>query len=297
MLEFHNFGGSDAASEGPGHRSDERGVAAQHAGVPAPVSASAVGRPATARRPGDGVRLPPVGDRARRADDRPRRQHAGARAHHDSRTVPRPQGGRAVRHARPRRRRQPGRPGCGDVRRSDRRAGAGAGVVRQSRASVHAAPDRRSARHVDRSRDGRSQRPRSGAGPAPGRLLVRRALRAGRRRVPRRVPSRSRGRPRPAGAVHPAVRGTAAHAARRRPFVADRRVGDARADGPRPVRLVHPPPGGAQRRSARRPRRVPGVGRRIRSRQDHAVALDRRPAPRVDRRDPARLRALGAVGP
>ena len=80
VLEFHDFGGSDAARKARVHRSDERGAAAQHARVPAPLPAPAVGRPAAARRPGDGVRLPAVGDRARRADDRPRRQHAGARA-------------------------------------------------------------------------------------------------------------------------------------------------------------------------------------------------------------------------
>ena len=41
-----------------------------------------------------------------------------------------------------------------------------------------------------------------------------------------------------------------------------------------------------------RSRRVRGAGRRVRIGQDHRVALDRRPASRVDRRDPARRQPL-----
>ena len=50
------------------------------AGLPAPLPARALGRPAAAHRPRDGVRVPPAPDRARRADHRPRRDDAGARA-------------------------------------------------------------------------------------------------------------------------------------------------------------------------------------------------------------------------
>ena len=59
-------------------------------GVPAPLPAPALGRPAAAHRPRHGVRLPPAADRARRADDRPRRHDAGARAGHRARAGARP---------------------------------------------------------------------------------------------------------------------------------------------------------------------------------------------------------------
>ena len=51
---------------------------------------------------------------------------------------------------------------------------------------------------------------------------------------------------------------------------------------------LHRTHGRPRRRPARRPRRVPRPGRRVRLGQDDGVPLDRRPAPRVDRGDPAR---------
>ena len=119
-------------AQGPRGRGDERGRAAQHAGVPSPLPAPTVRRPATTGRAGNGVCVPARGDRARRADHRPRRQHASTCVDHDSRTVPCPQGGRAVRHARPRSRCHPCRSGRGDVCRTNRRAGSCRGAVRQS---------------------------------------------------------------------------------------------------------------------------------------------------------------------
>ena len=58
--------------------------------LPAALPARALRRPAAARRPGDGVRLPAPADRPRRADHRPRRHHAGARARDGPRPGRRP---------------------------------------------------------------------------------------------------------------------------------------------------------------------------------------------------------------
>ena len=104
-----------------------------HAGVPPALPAPALRRPAAARRPGDGVRLPPIGDRARRADHRPRREHPGHVLDDRARPVPPARRRRSVRHPRPRRGGQPRRPGRRDVRRADRRAGS-------DRASIFASP-------------------------------------------------------------------------------------------------------------------------------------------------------------
>ena len=142
--------GQRRGSPRPHGRGDERGPAAGHAGVPAPLPAPAVRRAAAARRLGDGVRLPPVGDRARRADHRPRREHPGIRARDGARPHPRAPRRRAVRHARSRRRRQPRRPRRRDVRRAHRRAGPDAGDLRRAVASVHPVPHRGRAGHQGR---------------------------------------------------------------------------------------------------------------------------------------------------
>ena len=112
-------------------------------------------------------------------------------------------------------------------------------LFQQSVPSVHPPPDCRRPRHVDRPRDDRSQRPRPGAGSTAGRLLVCQALRAGDRCLSRRVPCRARGRARPSCTLHPAVRGTRANSARVGALVADRGIGNPRVDGARSVRLVH----------------------------------------------------------
>ena len=57
----------------------------------APLPAPALGWPAAARRDRDGIRVPAEGDRLRRADDRARRHHPGARAPDRARAVPEPQ--------------------------------------------------------------------------------------------------------------------------------------------------------------------------------------------------------------
>ena len=96
-------------------RDDARGLAARRRGVPAPLPAPALGRPAATSQHRDGVRVPAGRRRPRRTDDRARRHDTGARtrdrpAHHIAR-------GRrsAVRVARPVGRQQPRRPGRGDV--------------------------------------------------------------------------------------------------------------------------------------------------------------------------------------
>ena len=109
----------------------------------------------------------------------------------------------------------------------------------------------------------------SGRAPAPGKRPVgcsfAKRCELATDAVPSRVPGRARGRARPRGPLHPAVRGPRADAAHVGALVADRGVGDARPDGPRPLRLVHPASGRPQRRPARRPRRVPCARRRIRA--------------------------------
>ena len=130
----------------------------------------------------------------------------------DSRTVPRPRRGRALRHPRPRGRCQPGRPGGGDVRRPDRRAGRHAQELFDNPAHpytrhlIAAAPDM----STDHEMVGLS-----GRAPAPGRRPVgcsfagrcELAVDACRAEFPPEVEVAAR----PARAVHPAVRGTAAH--------------------------------------------------------------------------------------
>ena len=79
-LEVHDWGGSDQLRRERVGRDDARGVAAGRPGVPAPLPARALRRPAAAGQHRDGVRLQAGGGGARRADHRARRHDAGARA-------------------------------------------------------------------------------------------------------------------------------------------------------------------------------------------------------------------------
>ena len=96
----------------------------------------------------DGLRLPAAGDRARRADDRPRRHHAGARARRPCATCARAHGvAAALRQPRPRRRRQPRRPRRRHVRRPARRGRAdGRRCSAKPRIRTRAGSSRRSRR-------------------------------------------------------------------------------------------------------------------------------------------------------
>ena len=129
VLEAHGYG---AAAKERRQRITEtlrRGAAPERRGLPAPLPAPALGRPAAARRHRDGVRLPAAGDRARRADDRARRDDAGARAAHGARCSARPRRGGALRQPRPGGGRHPRRPRRRHVRRAHRRGGPDASAV------------------------------------------------------------------------------------------------------------------------------------------------------------------------
>ena len=101
----------------------------------------------------------------RRADDRPRRHDAGARARDGPRPVPQPPGRGAVRQPRPRGRRRARRPRRGDVRRADRRERAARADVQRAAPPVHAAAPARRPRH--RGQAHRRRHPRARA-PLPG---------------------------------------------------------------------------------------------------------------------------------
>ena len=121
-------GGADPAAAD--QRGAPGGVAGPDRGDPPPLPASAVRRPAAARRAGHGVRLPASADRPGRADHRPGRVDPAARARH------RPQlcsvrGGGGVRQPRPGRGRRAGVRGRGDVRRADH-GGRGDRAVRRA---------------------------------------------------------------------------------------------------------------------------------------------------------------------
>ena len=219
VLEHHGFGGSDEERRERVAEVMREVALPRRPRVPAPLPAPAVGRPAAARRPGDGVRLPARGDRARRADHRARRHDAGARARDGPRACRGARRRGALRQPRPRGRRQPRRPGRGDVRRADRRAGPDRDALRRAAAPVHRA----------------ASSPPCPTSPATQLVVGSRAARrrrAGARRLRVRAPLR-------------AARSTRATATFP-PTDASRR--------PAPVRCLR----GAARRSARRPRRRRG---------------------------------------
>ena len=192
-------------AQGAGGRDDARGGAARRRRLPAPLPARALGRPAAAGRPGHGVCLPAAGDRAGRADDRPRRDHPGARARHDPRPGRRAPGRRPVREPRSRRRGHAGRPGGGDVRRPDRRAEPVRGALPHGRPPVHPPAGRGRAAPRRQPRAGRDPRPGAVAGPAARGLLVRAPLHAGRGALHRRDAGAAadRGRPTAPAASRP----------------------------------------------------------------------------------------------
>ncbi|CAM5584830.1 hypothetical protein SRIMM317S_00088 [Streptomyces rimosus subsp. rimosus] len=143
----------------------------------------------------------PAADR-RRADHRPRRHHPAPDPGTHRRPARPPRHGDDPGHPRPRRHRQTGGPGRGDVRRQDRRKRRRTEPVRRATAPpVHRGPVRR----PPRTRRGRRHHPRHHPRPAarpphpPRRLPLRAALRLRDRRVPH-------GGTRPAGRLGPCVR-------------------------------------------------------------------------------------------
>ena len=223
--------------------------------------------------------------------------HAGPRPRHRPRPVPHPRRGRPLRHPRPGRRRQPRRPGGGDVRRSGGRAGTDGAALRPAGAPLHPPPHRRRARHGRRAGDHRAARPGPLAWAPAARVHVRAALRGSPPRSARRASRRS------PSSTGPPTSCAATTRCRRSPstVAGASPVPTSAADAALTMRHVSASYAGvagrARRRAARRPRRVPGPRRRVRLGQDDAVAVGRRPAPRVDRRDPDGRHAAGHAPP
>ena len=283
-----------------GRRDDARGRAARRPEVPQALSARAVRRPAAARRPGDGVQLPPAGDRAGRAHHRPGRDHPGPRARHRARARQRPRHGGALRQPRPGGGGDPRHPGRGHVRRPDRRAGPDRGAIPRRRAPVHAAADRRDPAPVRRRAlvgiPGRAPSPGKrpqGCAFAPRCTMVEAAC---QERAAR--PADRRARPR--GALHQGRAGARpGRGARRRRRAADGGAGrrGARAQADRRQRELRADRRGARHQPGDRSARVPRAGGRVGVGQDDAGALDRGPAQAARRRDPAGRRAARAIRP
>ena len=235
----------------------------------APLPAPALRRSAAARGDRHGVRLPAARDRLRRADDRPRRHDAGARARDGPRPLPQPRGRRALREPRPGRRRRAGRPRRGDVRRADRRDGHARPALQRAAPPVHAAAAARRAR------------PRRASARVVGDPGPRRRCRAAARRaarsiprctlasdaLPRDVPGAAGRRRRPDRALPPRGRGRARESPSRAPAAVASTPGAEQVLGVR----------GLDARTARAttlfdidleraPARVPGARGRVRAR-------------------------------
>ena len=201
ILEVHGFGSSHGGARGAPRADDGRGAAAVRQGVPAAVSAPALRRPAAARGHRHGVRQPAQGHRPRRADHRPRRDHAGARAGHGPRPHQVLRGRGALRHARPGRGRQPGRPHRRHVRRPGGRDRHARRAVHRRPPPLHAQAARLHPRHHRGARPARHPRLGAASRPATVGLRLHAALRLGGRQVQRGVPA-GRGRePGPPGAL------------------------------------------------------------------------------------------------
>ena len=179
MLEVHGFGSGCASERDARIAEMMREVALPDDDeLPAPLPARALGRPAAAHRPGDGVRLPPARDRARRADDRPRRDDAGARARHGARARGRCTARRgALRQPRPRRGRHARGARGGHVRRAgSSSSGPTAELFALAPPPVHAPARRRDPAPLRPAGAGRHPGPGALAGQPAARLLLRPAL-------------------------------------------------------------------------------------------------------------------------
>ena len=257
LMELRGLGTSESRLQGA-RDGLERGRPARRRRVPAPLRPPALRRPGAARRARDGLPAQAQGARARRADDRPRRDDAGAWCSQTMRrAVPHARRRRALRHPRPRGDRQHRRPGRGDVRRPDRRARPDA--TRSSPAPSH--PYTRalldSIPHLSQARalsgiPGRTPAP----GRAPAGLPLPRPLRASRSTsAAAAVPELREVAARPRRALHPGRR--------------DRQLGHlARHRCPTPTRqaprhrLEHRGPRGLLRPQAGRLRRHPSTSAR-----------------------------------
>ena len=289
---------------------------APHAGLPA----RALRRPEAARDDRDGARVLALARHRRRADDRARRDGAGAGAAPDEGAAARPRPVDDLHHPRPLGARGDLRPARHHVRGQDRRGGTGRDGVPLAAAPVHRGArggvprDRRPA--VPRQADGPRRRP-----ARPGRRARRaaRSTRAARRRsttarrsmpelypagegrraacllVPRRAqPARGPAHEQHRGSLDPAARRTRARGGHR----------GARPAGhlPGPGRRVRGPSGQEGHAVAGRRRRLVraasgrghGARRRVGVRQDHDGPGDHGPAAGRRRRDPLRGQAAAA---
>ena len=257
-------------------------------GVPAPVPASALRRPAAARRHRDGLRQPPQGDRPRRTDDRPGRDHPGARARHDPRPHEAVWGRGPVRDPRPRGGREPRRPDRRDVRRQDRRDRHQGRALPGRAAPVHPQAPLIHPRHHRRARPARHPGLGAAAGTPPPGLCLRAPLRVGRGPLPCGVPPDRGTHPAAPRALLALARGGGAGQGSRRGATREGRcLRDGGGDDHRREgrdRLLSAQGDPARHRHARVRAPVPLAGRRVRLRQDHTGALHRRPASPQDRR-------------
>ena len=201
ILEVHGFGSSQADREARLAQMMAEVLLPSDKAVPAPVPAPALRRPAAARGHRHGVRQPAQGHRARRADHRAGRDHAGARAGDRPRPHQVLRSGGALHHPRPRRGLQPRRPHRRHVRRQGGRDRHARRAVRPGPPPVHAQAARLHPRHHRRARPARHPRLGASSGTATPRLCVHPALRLGGRQVQRGVPARRGGQSRPPRAL------------------------------------------------------------------------------------------------
>ena len=163
-----------------------------------PLSPSAVGRDAAARRDRDGARRGAVAADPRRADDRAGRDRRGRGARPDLGTAQRVSDVAAVHQPQPRCDREDVRSRRRSVRRRADRGGPGARGVRQPAPPVHgrAAALHPAPRHAQDAREARHD-PGLSAGAGAGRegLHLRRPLRTGGGPLPRGVTAAVRRRP------------------------------------------------------------------------------------------------------
>ena len=293
LLELHDIGTAEERLEGARAGLREVGLPDDDeflARYPHQLSGGQVQRVALAM-----AFLPrPEGARAGRADHGPGRHHPGHGAADDGRAVPQPPGRGALRHPRPGRRRQHRRPGRRHVRGADHRARPAGRDVPAARAPVHPRAARRDPAPVPGARAHRHPGLDAGAGAAPDRLPVQHPLRVRPGPLPRDRAGGPPGRPGPHGEV-PAGRRDRhlGHQPRQHQRHRPAHRAGHHPDDRRPQGLLRPHGGRARRLVRRGQGRGGRAGRRVRQRQDHDLALRRRPAQAVDRRGDVRGRQLG----
>ena len=167
VLAYHQHRRRRREPTPTGRRVPRRGGAPLDRRVPEALPPPALRRPAAARRPRDGLRVPSARARARRADHRPRRDDAGARARHRARSLRHARRRGAVRQSRSRGDLGPRRQGRAHVRRAPDRGRSEDLVLPGLGAPVRPAPDRGDPGDERRSRAAGHPGQRTPARPAP----------------------------------------------------------------------------------------------------------------------------------